>query len=110
MARLRSSPSAKMAVRSESAAALDKAGTDEDPGLPGEPTEERGRGKEGESCHEEASTPVKITCAPEQEHEATESERVAVEDPPRVGARKAQFPAHRRQSDADDGGIDHGDE
>src|ERR671910_449105 len=54
---------------------LDKAGADEDPRLPGEPTYERGCTKEGESRHEEAAAPVKITRAPQQEHEATESER-----------------------------------
>src|SRR5215218_5615608 len=45
---------------------LDKASADEDPRLPGEPTYERRRTKEGEPCHKEALPPVKITCTPEQ--------------------------------------------
>src|SRR5215217_7227756 len=89
---------------------LEKAGADEDPRLPGEPTDERGCSKQGEPCDKEPSAPVKITCAPEQEHEAAEGERVAVEDPPRIGARKAQLLAHRRQRDANYGGVDHRNE
>jgi hypothetical protein len=77
------------------------------PGRAGQARRQRGERKDGEAGHERAAAAVEITCAPADQQERAERERVGGHDPLQVRSRGAEIAFDGRQGDRHDHAVEH---